>query len=258
MAERPGPYAPTGGGFVEGDERPPLPDGQGPPPIPKAYLEKLKAAGLRLTKQGKIVPLGKEAGAGAGEMGNAEQLALLQEGYERFGISENPFYDPKRAAFSGQFGGAANGPVFINLGTGLYTTGDQVASDEELALLRARTGYDNLADFKAHRNANTFKLPDGTVYTGGPFQTPESFTAYQTAARANYLKTIQGGGAPRGQGETAPPFDGTQYEPILDGYDTPTLTGLNDTVSKLLQSRQQRERAQSFYGDYFQSPGQEF
>lgn len=246
---------PGGGGPGEGGPGGGGPTGEGPPPIPAQFLQKLKDAGLHITKNGKIAIIGRDSGAGAGEQGTQEQLALIQQAYERFGLAENPFYDPRLILFSGEMHTGSTGReqgLFIDLGTGSFANDTSMTpiSDERLAFLQQRAGYDPAYAFEHFQQANTYTRPDGSVYTASAFQTPEAFAAYQAAARANYLSE---GTTTQQQANTEPttPSDDMGFGPVLEQYDTPTLSYLSETTANMLKARENRGRAQSFYGDYF-------
>lgn len=142
--------------------------GNGPRPIAgqeptAAFLAKLKAAGLKINNQGKIV---------GGGMGNAQQLKLAQRGYNKFGLT-NTYFDPTRAAYANQ------GLYSLGTGSGLRTangSGD-VLRDQRLAALRDRSGWNVETDL-----ANSGYGPN----SGIAFQSPEMYQRYLDAGRANY------------------------------------------------------------------------
>jgi len=127
-----------------------------------AFLAKLKAAGLRIGKGGRIIGSG---------MGTPEQLRLAQRGYNRFGL-RNTYFDPSRA-------GVRGGNIYdLGTGSGLRTpngSGD-VLRDAALANMRERSGYDPAVALQR----------SGQAGTGIAFQSPEMYQRYLDAARANY------------------------------------------------------------------------
>ena len=210
-------------------------------PLPPKFVQRLEKAGLRVGKGGKILT------RRTGIPKSPETLSLVQEAYERFGLS-NQFFDPTRVAFSGEFdqGEGGKSPRYISLATGVYSTGQGVADDELLEVLRLRTGF----DMENERNALVKAYePYGVV----PFayQTAEGFARYQELARQNYLGQ-SGGVAPADQTAFAAE-QRANLEKQLDVLDDGTLQGLTDASTRMLQSRQRKQRAQSLFTNDFYS-----
>jgi len=234
---------------------------------------KLEKAGLKLNKDGTRI-----IGGEAGSFGSREQLELAQQAYERFGIESNPFFDPRRVAYDPSVKASPGSKAgrFIDLATGVYTSGQGVASDELLELLRARTGYDIAYEQEYRARASSFERQVGVdekgepiyeTYTPVAFRTPESFTAYAAAARQNYLNPpepaedegageeevgpqvplgLGSSGFASGRGRGAGNLMAT-----LDQFVDQDLGTLSDTTSQLLAARRRKEAAQTFAGTYF-------
>ena len=241
---------------------------------------KLEKAGLKLNKDGTRI-----IGGEAGSFGSREQLELAQQAYERFGIESNPFFDPRRVAYDPSVKASPGSKAgrFIDLATGVYTSGQGVASDELLELLRARTGYDIAYEQEYRARASSFERQVGVdekgepiyeTYTPVAFRTPESFAAYAAAARQNYLNPPEpaddegaggeeeiGPQVPMGLGSSGGTSTGragglpggrlSNLASTFDTFDDETLTGIGDVAANLLQRRQAKQAAQQSYGPYF-------
>ena len=235
---------------------------------------KLEKAGLKLSKDGTRI-----IGGEAGDFGTREQLALAQQAYEQFGIESNPFFDPRRVAYDPSVKASPGSKAgrFIDLATGVYTSGQGVASDELLELLRARTGYDIAYEQEYRARASSFERQVGVdekgepiyeTYTPVAFRTPESFAAYAAAARQNYLNPPEpaedegageeeiGPQVPLGLGSSGFASAGrrggaSSLMATLDQFVDQDLGTLSDTTSQLLAARRRKEAAQTFAGTYF-------
>src|SRR3990167_9474349 len=171
---------------------------------------KLEKAGLKRSKDGSRI-----VGGEAGSFGSREQLELAQQAYERFGIESNPFFDPRRVAYDPSVKASPGSKAgrFIDLATGVYTSGQGAASDELLELLRARTGYDLDYERQLRAEASSFERQTGVDAEGNPtyetytpvaYSTPESFAAYAAAARQNYLNPPEPAEDETGEEEVGP------------------------------------------------------
>jgi hypothetical protein len=184
---------------------------QGAPPFPPRFLRRLEQLGLRLRQgpdgQWRIV------GGGAG-VGSDEEMRLAQRAASRFGIMDNPWFDPTRA-------GLFQGTMYdLGTGSGLDNGGSEnVLNDQQLARVQGRVGYSPETAYEQARANAT--LPSGYVPAG--FQSPEAYQRYVAAARANYLANAGGqtGAAPGAPPLGAPPLGAPPGVPPA----APTLAG---------------------------------
>jgi len=188
----------------------------------KKYEQQLAEYGLKVNNKGKIV------GGEAGVEKKPEVLALLQQGWNLFGLT-NDNYDPQRAFFDRGVG------ELVSLGTGVYSSG--VVSDARLAHLQAIAGWDPA--YAQEFAATQFAEQSGSDYVPAAFRTPESYSAYLAAARGNYMETYNA--------ETPQ----TNAPPDLALMDDEGLFAFGETVNQLVQSRKQRASARSFMSDFF-------
>lgn len=141
----------------------------------------LEAAGLLVSTDGSAI-LSTQAGPGS-----ARQLVLAQMAADRFGIVDNPFFDPSRVAV------VREGKAIADLATGVilgHRYGSamfgrtEVIPMDQLEALRSRAGW-SIRSARRAEAARWAKLLDG--YVPVAFQTDGAYAAYIEGARANYL-----------------------------------------------------------------------
>lgn len=201
--------------------------------VPQRFLNRLEGADLRLN------PAGTAIRGGQG-YATDEQRRLAQRAASRYGIMDNPFFDPSRAGFY-------KGTMYdLGTGSGLDRGGSEnVLRDALLARLQQRVGYDPQAAYEQARTAAT--QPNG--YVPEAYQSPEAYQAYQASARQNYLggaQNVIGGQAgqrPPPGGTPPPPTDvvtlpdGTRVDPryqMIQGQGTPAQV---DPRSQMIQGQ---------------------
>jgi len=192
-------------------------------PKQKAILEKLEAKVMKTYQKN----------AGGGGL-TKENLALMQVAYNRFGLTNNAYNTALVAKTKD--GGS------VNLTTGQTDSGSYL-SDEELALLQMRSGYDADVAFQQFVEANTWNLPGGGTYSSYIAQDQERWAEWVTKNREIRMAVPEYTG--RTSETTATPEAGPSF---AGGFDfdtvgTPELQTASTSLQQMLAARQARETA---------------
>ncbi len=216
------------------------PYGKGNNEVPDFFEARLDEMGLKITPDGRIIRQG--TGAAATRPPSVAELRLIQQGFNRFGLT-NDWFDPNRVAFSGEMAqtNVGKAPVYYDLFNGTATSGGGVADDETLAALRERVGFSPETSYAYLQENN---LLENYGIAGSTF---EGFMGYQQRARQNYLDMAN----------AKKPLGGSDYNPgpsFIGGFDVMSpeeLAGLGGAVSDFMQNRQQQLIAQQSYSPTF-------
>ena len=153
----------------------------------QGFAGELEGAGLLLSEEGSRI-LSTRAG-----LGTPRQLVLAQMAADRFGIVENPFFDPARVAV------VSDGQALADLSTGVIT-GHRIGSarfgtTEVIAAslleeLRVRAGW-SITSAREAEAARYAKVFGG--YIPVFLQSDEAYALYKERARANYTALAEAG-----------------------------------------------------------------
>lgn len=250
-----------------------------PPGIPKKFIEQLEKAGLYIDPKTNTLTgfppdlfegIGKKLdkkelarivqafNKATGRETDPERLRLMQQAYTRFGIG-NTAYDTSLLVYTPS--------GYVDLRSG-QTEGGSFLSDEELAALRSKVGYDEEVAYQKFVEANTFKLPGGETYTSYAAQDPERFRKYfedlrrvgmmSPVERKAYAESFPAydpetgkiGVRPYEETPNAAPSAGPSFLGGFDFDESPSIA-TGTPADRLIQANAAREKATSLYSDFF-------
>jgi hypothetical protein len=149
-------------------------------PLTDRFVDELLASRLFVSANGERV-LGVDAG-----LGSPRQLVLAQRAADRFGVMNNPYFDPRRAAV------IRDGQAVVELTTGVILGHEfgssmfgttEVIGPEMLEELRENVGW----SLTAAREAEAARYERLIDYIPVYLQSDEAFATYNESARSNYL-----------------------------------------------------------------------
>ena len=273
-----------GGGGNEGDDE--LDTSE----LPPGFLKRLKKAGLKVNKAGKIVAINKDRNVGFGGSSFSDaDYRLMQEGHNRFGL-ENQHYDTQLLYYDHMEQGALGpSPAFINMTTGMDQFGGQY-SDQELEHAQLRAGYDPQYGIDYYTNAMTYGgrtayvaqdparlqaffeatravAMQGGPKTGGAYFDSITNTTQQGAPGAYFVGGAKGGyfeTETEAQESLAASLSLKQSGGVLGeqppapagpsgigGFDVPPAQQIMTLAQQMLQAQQNKDTIQEFASDYF-------
>ena len=258
--------------------------------LPPGFLKRLKKAGLKVNKAGKIVSIQKKDNVGFGGSSFSDaDYRLMQEGYNRFGL-ENQHYDTQLVYYDHMTQGALGpSPAFINMTTGMDQFGGQY-SDQELEHARLRAGYDPQYGIDYYTNAMTYGertayvaqdparlqaffeatravAMQGGPKTGGVYFDPITNTTKEGAPGAYFVGGVGGGyfdteteaseaaaassAAKQSGGVLGEQPPAPAGPSGIGGFDVPPAQQIMTLAQQMLQAQQNKDTIQEFASDYF-------